>query len=160
MNCRKARKLLHRYFDGELAAALSTEVRAHLDSCAGCAAEFQALEALRKAVQSLPDMAPLPGLWARVEREVAAPRVVSVWEEAEPWFRRLVPVAAAALVLAACALVVSRSPKVEAPPIGRQLAAAVFPSYEEAILLNGPISSDMVLRATIYRGSRSVNEAR
>ncbi len=46
MNCKKTRKLLSRYHDGELDAKQSYEVRRHLDFCTQCWAELESLSKL------------------------------------------------------------------------------------------------------------------
>jgi len=151
MNCRAASRLLHRYFDEELPGELRNAVQEHLGSCVKCAAELGALAGLRNAVRALPETVPASDLWPRIQREIRTHPEVTIWEEAEPLFRRWVPLAAAALVAAVCVFFGLRRPTRRRVPIERQVASAVFASDEEAILLDGPISSDMVLRAAIYR---------
>jgi len=151
VNCRQAFRLMHRYFDNELSEALRDAVGKHFNSCPRCGAELQRLIALRRAVQSLPEAPSARDLWPEIRAEACPPARASVWEEAEPLFRRLIPLAAALLFVAMCAFLRIRKHTAEAVPLDRQLAAAVFPSEEEAILLDGPISPEMVLKATIYR---------
>ena len=52
MNCSEMRLLLHAYGDGELDLVRSMDVEQHIQSCAACAAEHQALASLRSALRS------------------------------------------------------------------------------------------------------------
>jgi anti-sigma factor RsiW len=54
MNCLETRRLLHAYTDGELDLVRSLEVEQHLQICAACAAEKQALISLRSALRAAP----------------------------------------------------------------------------------------------------------
>lgn len=86
---------LSAYLDGQLADAEAERVRRHLDACAACRAELEALQATVQLLRSLPEEEPPAGLRPRVlarVRQQAARRA--------PW-RRVAAWAAAAAVAAA-----------------------------------------------------------
>ncbi len=118
-DCRDVRALLGAYADRELAPHEAAAVAAHLAACAGCQAEYAALEHGDRAVLALdaaePSVAALGALAARVRTQIAAeaaPEGAPGPERAPVHARRgwrsrvggltwprLVPVAAAAVVL-------------------------------------------------------------
>lgn len=57
MEHQSAKELFSDYLDGELSPEQTREVKAHLDECAACRAE---LEALERTLQSLSGLSPLP----------------------------------------------------------------------------------------------------
>ena len=57
MEHQSAKELFSDYLDGELSPEQTREVKAHLDECATCRAE---LEALERTLQSLSGLRPLP----------------------------------------------------------------------------------------------------
>lgn len=54
MNCEAARNLIHPLIDGELDAYHAGEAEAHVESCAGCAAELASLRDLRNKIAAAP----------------------------------------------------------------------------------------------------------
>ncbi|MEM7411244.1 MAG: zf-HC2 domain-containing protein [Myxococcota bacterium] len=74
MSERHVHEELSAWLDGELAAARSAEVEAHLESCAECAAALDALENVDHALGTLP----LPDVeatrWDRLQERIAAER--------------------------------------------------------------------------------------
>jgi anti-sigma factor RsiW len=52
MNCDEYELLLHALIDGELDAVHARDVEAHVATCAGCAAKFKTLRAMREAMAS------------------------------------------------------------------------------------------------------------
>jgi anti-sigma factor RsiW len=124
---------LQDFLDGRLNAARQAEVRAHLDGCAQCHGELEALRWVRDvAVKQLPSEEVPPALAARVAAALdAAPRTVG-----RPW-RRLTG-AGALLAAAAVALLLLLSPP-------RDLANAVardYAAYSAGSLALGLRSSD------------------
>ena len=54
MNCTESRELLHAHADNELDVANSLELERHLQTCAVCAAEREAVQSLKKALRESP----------------------------------------------------------------------------------------------------------
>jgi anti-sigma factor RsiW len=54
MNCKEVKPELVAHLDGELQDSIRSEVEAHLESCAACRAEREALASTLKSVESLP----------------------------------------------------------------------------------------------------------
>ncbi|HEY5913223.1 MAG TPA: anti-sigma factor [Verrucomicrobiae bacterium] len=54
MNCTESRQLLHAQADNELDVANSLELERHLQACAVCAAEREAVQSLKKALRESP----------------------------------------------------------------------------------------------------------
>lgn len=85
MECGYGRGQVNRYLDGELGYVEVAELQAHLDVCAGCAAELAELGALRSALAQWGTHEEVPGLHfvarvvAAVEAEPAGRRS-SAWE--------------------------------------------------------------------------------
>jgi predicted anti-sigma-YlaC factor YlaD len=51
LDCRHVRRTLEDYHDGELSVEEQIAVRAHVDSCAACAAELEGLQSVRNALR-------------------------------------------------------------------------------------------------------------
>jgi len=66
MNCKKARLRLSAYQDGELAPAPSREVELHLQHCAACRSELEALDGLLGNLRRLAMPVAAPGFSSRV----------------------------------------------------------------------------------------------
>ena len=54
MSCDEARELLEPWLDGDLPAGEAARVRAHVDRCAGCAAELDLAARIQRELRSLP----------------------------------------------------------------------------------------------------------
>jgi anti-sigma factor RsiW len=71
MNCKEVKPELVAYLDGELPDATRSQVEAHLESCAACRAERDALAATLKSLESLPATQPSSNLaeqfWTRFQ---------------------------------------------------------------------------------------------
>jgi len=96
--CRDVRADLSAYLDGDLDAGLISEIRAHLEICAGCRSELDLLHLTVGALRGLPDLPPPAAILAGVRARLRP----------EPWYRRLlggrpwslgVPIGAFATVL-------------------------------------------------------------
>ncbi len=62
-SCQRFAPLLDAYFDGELAEpSLLAGFSSHLDACASCRADLEAMQLLREGVRSIPRPAAMPGL--------------------------------------------------------------------------------------------------
>ena len=97
MNCLEVRDQLGEYLDQELPADLRAAVQGHLEQCATCRVNLEAMKATAGAIASLPEPE-LPGeLWNRIEGKLAAnpiARSIRPWG----WFR-IPPRVAAGIIL-------------------------------------------------------------
>jgi anti-sigma factor RsiW len=66
MNCRSASKKISPYLDGALAPGEKEELRAHLDSCVSCRANFAELSAVHDLLATVPRFSAPAGFSARV----------------------------------------------------------------------------------------------
>jgi anti-sigma factor RsiW len=102
MNCQQIEKLIHAHLDGELDAANTLEVDAHLADCPACYEAWRRLSALRGALQNQELRFPAPD---RLRRNVLAAIQQVEAAEREPvagrrWFQQAGWAAAAAILLA------------------------------------------------------------
>ena len=71
MKCKEVKPELVAYLDGELEDSIRSQVEAHLENCADCRAEHDALAATLKSVDSLPATRPSSNLaeqfWTRFQ---------------------------------------------------------------------------------------------
>ena len=103
--CLALRVDLVAFLDEELPAARATAVRAHLEGCAECQAERDALAGAWKSLDLMPGLEPREGLFAEIEARVlasehAAPAAAGGELIRFPFARRALGVAAAALLMA------------------------------------------------------------
>jgi anti-sigma factor RsiW len=100
VNCVDTPKLIHGYLDDELDAAPALEVRAHLQTCAACAAVYAELQALSEAIRDQRDKVPdLGPLRARVESQwQAAGAAAAQVRTPLPWRRVAATLAVAVAV--------------------------------------------------------------
>jgi len=68
MKCKKARRKLNAFLDGELSVREADRVRQHLEACEQCAEELRALERLNGLLQLLPSPRFAVGLVAAIRR--------------------------------------------------------------------------------------------
>jgi len=133
--CLALRADLVAFLDEELPNERATAVRAHLEGCAECQAERDALAGSWKSLDLLPGLEPREGLFAEIEARVLAnEQVASPAPAGElirfPFARRALGVAAAALLMAgfgfgaAYLLTPSKTPA----PGGSQIAVQPAPS--------------------------------
>ncbi|MBM3249415.1 MAG: hypothetical protein FJZ09_01015 [Candidatus Omnitrophica bacterium] len=104
LNCKKVKKLLSRYLDGEMDEATSRELKAHLEGCVSCARELSGLNAVKNALAAKERKAlPEDYLVCRLkERLHSAEEVAPKWQ----WLpdmgnlsRRLIPVPVAVIAV-------------------------------------------------------------
>lgn len=166
MNCERVRNLLSAYLDRELSPEESHRVRAHLVTCGGCNAEFEAEREIKETLGDLPSLEPpadfLPDLFHRLESE---PAPGAVWFPS-PLLRWAAVGAAAAVLLALPVVRQWRSAEyiVEARSLyrqhslvsaGRPLADRALSSYYAAVagdegrLPGGPATADRVRLLTL-----------
>lgn len=96
MRCDHVIEQLSAYLDGELSAAESAELRAHLDGCAQCRADFESLRRTAEGVKALPRSAAPPDLRQKIMARLdeAPARERSHWRHWRTWWG-----AAAAIVI-------------------------------------------------------------
>lgn len=94
---------LGEYLDGDLSGQELQEVEAHLNGCARCARELAYLRQVRSLLAARPP-ARSPGLWRQVAPRIAASGLPGAWGQFEWVGKRLMPLLAAAAVLAAAFL--------------------------------------------------------
>jgi putative zinc finger protein len=105
--CLALRADLVAFLDEELPQERAVAVRAHLEGCAECQAEREALSGAWKSLDLLPGLEPREGLFAEVEARVLASEAAAAAGPAPagelirfPFARQALGVAAAALVMA------------------------------------------------------------
>jgi anti-sigma factor RsiW len=97
MKCKSPEHLLALYFDGELAARESVEMREHLDSCLACARQYRRLEQIGSAIRMrVGHYAPPAGLEQRVQ--AALRKAARVERPASRLLQNWMAVAAAVLL--------------------------------------------------------------
>ena len=104
MNCDAYRDRIDELVDGTLDGAARRELDAHLATCAECRAVAEDLLAIRRAASHLPPLTPPDRIWQQVAPRVAAP-IAAAPRPTPNWRERLaVPLAIAAVLLAAVAI--------------------------------------------------------
>ncbi|HXO18512.1 MAG TPA: zf-HC2 domain-containing protein [Thermoanaerobaculia bacterium] len=76
LRCEEALALLEPLIDGELSAAEEARLRAHLERCPACAAEWKLAADIRSELRALPELDCPPAVLERVFREAAHSSVV------------------------------------------------------------------------------------
>ena len=66
MSCRRIRRRLSPYLEGDLGDAERARLRTHLETCTACAAELDALQRTLGLLNGLPDVEPPPHLAQRI----------------------------------------------------------------------------------------------
>ena len=102
MDCRDAHSRLHLYVDGELPPADLFDLEAHLVECRSCSAEYEALRAVVDTVRGARPLYDVPHGAAERSKTMVESHV------RRARLRRLVPAAAAALILAVSVFVAMR----------------------------------------------------
>lgn len=113
MNCSNCQSRLHDYLDGELASSDANAIRVHVEGCAACRGQLEALRNLIGRAAALPrEIAPARDLWREIRREIetqptligsspAKPQDLDRQRKSDkiaPFFRWFAPVAVAASV--------------------------------------------------------------
>jgi anti-sigma factor RsiW len=133
VNCTQTRNLISGYLDGELDPVRSSEMEAHFQDCALCAAEYKNLQVVRDGIKdgSLYFNAP-PGLGKKVQSSIrkaarteGRSRMFSKW-----WVSAAVPLAAAAV------LAVALAPLLRGPSTDDLLAREVLSSHVRSLMVN------------------------
>lgn len=151
MKCEVCLARLEEFFDGELAAADSAQVEAHLLTCADCARGFARLRTEQDLFARYDrEIEPPPFMWTRI-----AAQTVSEESEAKPTWRRILaqmfatPVAAGALALLGIAIVIRLAISGGVPPENssadqgdRRVAVKGSPKSDPAQTSNAPDVQD------------------
>jgi hypothetical protein len=104
MNCDAYRDRIDELVDATLDGAARRELDAHLATCAECRALAEDLLAIRRAAGHLPPLTPPDRIWQQIAPRAAAP-IVAAPRPAPNWRERMaVPLAIAAVLLAAVAI--------------------------------------------------------
>ncbi len=102
MKCRTFSSYISRYLDGRLGSKASGMIEKHISECAGCGAELEKSQRLRKLMAAMPEQ-PLPDtLHRKIIGSIAAENMGKSKERKPLYPRVLVPVAAAFLALFLC----------------------------------------------------------
>jgi Putative zinc-finger len=134
MNCDAYRDRIDELVDGTLDGAARRELDAHLATCAECRALAEDLLAIRRAAGHLPPLTPPDRIWQQVAPRVAAP-IAAAPRPTPNWRERLaVPLAIAAVLLAAVAItsVMRQWRSASAPSQTPSATTAAAPGSNEA----------------------------
>lgn len=113
MNCRRANALISPLIDGELNGDEALRVRQHLDSCASCRTEYEAILGVKRLLASMPTAEPRPGFEEVILRRLASESNDRTWATRATgwWFtthhRSRVGLAAAFAILSLIVLALS-----------------------------------------------------
>ena len=134
MNCKEVKPELVAYLDGELPDATRSQVEAHLESCAACRAERDALAATLKSLDDLPATRPSSNLaehfWTRFQ-EAKQKGFKAGFLSLFKWPRPVwVGAAATACLLAAVLLVLPKDQPVEKAEAAIASHMDLFADYE------------------------------
>ena len=142
MSCEQYEPLIGDLVDGTLDGAPRHQLEAHLAACASCAQLAEDLLIVRRAARGLPAMALPAGAWARVSAAVEADRPAP--RATRQWQRFVLPLAAAAVLVAAIAAsVVWRR---DGPPAtATSVTQAVDPATATSAELLGSVEAEFQL---------------
>jgi anti-sigma factor RsiW len=101
MNCEAVRDLLSAYYDRELAPDVEVAVREHLQDCPECAEQLSQFAELSKLAADMRQPEVPAGMWSSIDASLHAPPERS---GTKPAWRRLAPMATAAMLLVAASL--------------------------------------------------------
>ena len=129
------RDLLPELAHGRLSGAAAAELRAHLNGCAECAAEFAVLETARLVLQAQAPRVDAAAIAAAVTASRPALRVERGGASAptavrrSPWrSRQLLAAAASILVIVSVSLPLMQGTRVEGPVVARGDSSATVPT--------------------------------
>lgn len=72
MECKKAKKLISLYLDGEIEGPQQDILLGHLDSCQECKQEMKVLSTLMEKVSATPDIEPSPYFFVKIKQKIKA----------------------------------------------------------------------------------------
>ncbi len=70
MRCKKAKKLISDYIDGELNSSKSSSLEEHLKECEECRKTLESYETITQAAQEFNAGSPSPFVWTRIKQEL------------------------------------------------------------------------------------------
>jgi anti-sigma factor RsiW len=132
VSCERYESLIGDLVDGTLDGAPRHELEAHLATCATCTRLAEELLVVRRAARGLPPIELPPTAWARVSAAVEAERAAQ--RTPRRWQRFVLPLAAAAVLVAAIGVTVTWRrdvrPTAPAPAATRPIDHATATSAE------------------------------
>lgn len=140
MSCDRFELLIGDLVDGTLDGAPRHALEAHLASCPACSRLADELLVVRRSARALPPMDPPQAAWARVSSAIDGERAAR--RGASHWRRVVLPLAAAAVLVAAVAAGVlwRRTP---APAAPASATAAVDPATASPAELLGSVEVEL-----------------
>jgi len=139
------------YIDSELTEDAAGLVSEHLSECPRCATEREKLLSLRAELSAAQPLSAPDSIWSRLSDRVAAARpAASIWDESEPLVRRLIPVAATALVLLALLSFSLRRHETQPVSIETEMITATFSPFEREVLFGQDISTEVIFESSVY----------
>ena len=133
MRCGRVRRLLSQHVDGELDQDSAERVQRHVSTCPDCRAYRGELSEMRELLKASAALSPPADLPDRVRARLGERVRAREWVETDAWCRRLVPIAAAALVVFAVLAFFWPAPASHAS-YGRQEVASHQAERPEAII--------------------------
>lgn len=142
MSCEQHESVIGDLVDGTLDGAPRHQLESHLAACASCAQLVEDLLIVRRAARGLPSMDLPPDVWAQVSAAIEADRPAQ--RGPRHWQRLVLPLAAAAVLVAAIAAsVVWRR---EGPPAtATGVTQAVDPATATSAELLGSVEAEFRL---------------
>lgn len=140
MSCERYESLIGDLVDGTLDGAPRHQLEGHLATCAACAQLAEELLVVRRAARGLPPIELPPTAWARVSAAVEADRAP---QQAQlRWQRFALPLAAAAVLVAAIAVTITWRRDVR--PVGPALIATspIDPATASSAELLGSVEAE------------------
>jgi anti-sigma factor RsiW len=140
VSCERFESLIGDLVDGTLDGAPRHELEAHLAGCAACTRLAEELLVVRRAARAMPSIAPPASAWARVSAAIEAERAAR--PEPRRWRRVAVPLAAAAVLVAAIAGTVTW--RRQTPPAGPRasMTAPIDPAKASSAELLGSVEAE------------------
>ncbi len=132
MRCRRCRKNLSMWLDGDLPEAVAAEVQTHVEDCPGCSAAKVEILALHAVLAQMPEEQPSPGFDAaftrklqdaKRQRRLAEGREKGQKNKRSYWRFPVLAGAAATVCGAAVVLMLIRSPELPGSPSAMELAS-------------------------------------
>jgi anti-sigma factor RsiW len=126
VNCKRSGAVLHGYFDNELDALDASEFERHLEQCADCVGELEALESLRSSMNraQLYEKAPAP-FRKKVLASLGSARSVAVFPSRSVWSWLAAAAAILMTVYLGMHLVTSQRPS----DVGTELATEIVDAH-------------------------------
>jgi len=85
MNCKKAKKLISDYVDGELDLTKRSSLEEHLESCEGCRKILEDYRRITSTAQQLEAGSPSPYVWTRIKQRLETSTPSYEGAKRRPW---------------------------------------------------------------------------